>query len=77
MRNEAHRFGITHHRNKRSKAAITSELISIAGIGPKTQQDLMRAFKTVNAIKLASIEELEKVVGQSKARIIKNYFGSL
>lgn len=77
MRNEAHRFGITHHRNKRSKAAITSELISIAGIGPKTQQDLMRAFKTVNAIKLASTEELEKVVGQSKARIIKNYFGSL
>jgi excinuclease ABC subunit C len=77
MRNEAHRFGITHHRNKRSKAAITSELISIAGIGPKTQEDLMRAFKTVNGIKLASKEELEKVVGQSKARIIKNYFGSL
>ena len=77
MRNEAHRFGITHHRNKRSKAAITSELISIPGIGPKTQQDLMRAFKTVNAIKLATTEDLEKIVGRSKAQHIANYFGSM
>lgn len=77
MRNEAHRFGITHHRNKRSKAAITSELISIPGIGPKTQQDLMRAFKTVNAIKLATTEDLEKVVGRSKAQLITSYFGSM
>jgi len=77
MRNEAHRFGITHHRNKRSKAAITSELVSIPGIGPKTQQDLMRAFKTVNAIKMAAIQDLEKVVGRSKAQLIVNYFGSM
>lgn len=77
MRNEAHRFGITHHRNKRSKAAITSELVSIPGIGPKTQQDLMRAFKTVNGIKMAAIPDLEKVVGRSKAQVIVNYFGSM
>jgi excinuclease ABC subunit C len=77
MRNEAHRFGITHHRNKRSKAAITSELVSIPGIGPKTQQDLMRAFKTVNGIKIAAIQDLEKVVGRSKAQLIVNYFGSM
>jgi excinuclease ABC subunit C len=76
MRNEAHRFGITHHRNKRSKAALTSELISIPGIGPKTQQDLMRTFKTVSAIKSSSLEELQKIVGQSKAQIILNYFAT-
>jgi excinuclease ABC subunit C len=77
MRNEAHRFGITHHRNKRSKAAITSELVSIPGIGPKTQQDLMRTFKTVNGIRSASKEELEKVIGRAKALLITNYFCSL
>jgi excinuclease ABC subunit C len=76
MRNEAHRFGITHHRNRRSKAAITSELTSIDGIGPKTQEDLMKAFKTVNRIKVASLEDLEKVIGRSKSAIVFNYFRS-
>lgn len=76
MRNEAHRFGITHHRNRRSKAAITSELTSIEGIGPKTQEDLMKAFKTVNKIKDASLDELEKVIGRSKSAIVFNYFKS-
>jgi excinuclease ABC subunit C len=74
MRNEAHRFGITHHRNRRSKAAITSELTSISGIGPKTQEDLMKAFKTVSSIKAASMESLVSVVGASKAKIVHNYF---
>jgi excinuclease ABC subunit C len=63
MRNEAHRFGITHHRNKRSKASLTSALLDIPGIGPKTQQDLMKAFKTVSAIHHATLEELAKVIG--------------
>lgn len=76
MRNEAHRFGITHHRNRRSKAAITSELTSINGIGPKTQEDLMKAFKTVNNIKKSSLEELEKVIGKSKSTIVFNHFHS-
>jgi excinuclease ABC subunit C len=74
MRNEAHRFGITHHRNRRSKAAITSELTSIEGIGPKTQEDLMKAFKTVNAIKNKNLEEVSAVIGKAKAQIIVNYF---
>lgn len=74
MRNEAHRFGITHHRNKRSKGAITSELTEIKGIGEKTHEDLMRAFKTVGNIKSASIESLKSVVGASKAKILIDYF---
>lgn len=74
MRNEAHRFGITHHRNKRSKAALTSELTEISGIGPKTHEDLMLRFKTVKAIKNASLEELTKEVGLAKAQIIRGYF---
>lgn len=74
MRNEAHRFGITHHRNRRSKGAITSELTSITGIGPKTQEDLMKEFKTVSAIKTASLEELSKVIGTAKAKVVFNYF---
>ena len=74
MRNEAHRFGITHHRNKRSKAAITSELVSITGIGSKTQELLMKTFKTVSAIRVADVEDLAKVVGNAKAKVIRDYF---
>lgn len=74
MRNEAHRFGITHHRNRRSKGAITSELMSIIGIGPKSQEDLMKAFKTVSAIKKTNLEEISKVIGKAKAQIVFNYF---
>ncbi len=74
MRNEAHRFGITHHRNQRSKSALVSELLQVEGVGPKTQQDLMKAFKTVSIIKETPIEELEKVVGKAKSKIIFDYF---
>ena len=74
MRNEAHRFGITHHRNKRSKAALTSELTQIKGIGTKTHEDLMLAFKTVSKIQSASMAELTSVIGKSKAGIVFNYF---
>ena len=74
MRNEAHRFGITHHRDRRSKSALVSELLQIEGIGPKTQQDLMKAFKTVSIIKETSIEELGKVIGAAKAKIVWGYF---
>jgi excinuclease ABC subunit C len=72
MRNEAHRFGITHHRNKRSKASLTSALLDIPGIGPKTQQDLMKAFKTVSAIQNATLEELTAIIGLAKAKLVKN-----
>ena len=74
MRNEAHRFGITHHRNKRSKAALTSEITQIKGVGRKTHEDLMKAFKTVSGIQDASEEELIKVVGKARARVIRTYF---
>lgn len=74
MRNEAHRFGITHHRNKRSKAALTSELTQISGIGPKTHEDLMKRFKTISSIKEASLEELTEEVGLAKAKLIRGYF---
>jgi excinuclease ABC subunit C len=72
MRNEAHRFGITHHRNKRSKGSLTSALLDIPGIGPKTQQDLMKIFKTISAIRQASLEDLAKVIGMAKAELIKS-----
>lgn len=70
LRNEAHRFGITHHRNKRSKGAIQSELLSIKGIGEKTQIELIKAFKSVNRIKQASPEEIASIIGQAKAKIV-------
>lgn len=74
MRNEAHRFGITHHRNKRSKTALVSELTQIEGVGPKTQEDLMKAFKTVSAIKEKTVSELAAVIGKSKAELVHRYF---
>ncbi len=74
LRNEAHRFGITHHRNKRSTAAFQSELQQIPGIGEKTFEVLMKMFKSISMIQSASKEELEKVVGLAKAQIIRGYF---
>lgn len=74
MRNEAHRFGITHHRNKRSKAALTSEITQIKGIGPKTFEELMRKFKTIGNIRKATMRELQETIGTAKARIVRNYF---
>ncbi len=74
LRNEAHRFGITFHRNKRSKAAINSELEQIEGIGEKTAQELLKNFKSVKRIKEASIEDLTIAVGFSKAKKIYETF---
>lgn len=74
MRNEAHRFGITHHRNKRSKNSIQSELLNIKGIGEKTMQELFKEFKTIKAMKETSLEQLEKKIGRSKATILFNFF---
>jgi excinuclease ABC subunit C len=74
LRNEAHRFGITFHRNKRSKGAINSELEEIEGIGEKTAQDLLKTFKSVKRIKEASIEDLAKTVGTAKAKKIYETF---
>ncbi len=74
LRNEAHRFGITFHRNKRSKAAINSELQEIDGIGEKTVEELLKKFKSVKRVKEASIENLSTAVGLAKAKKIYETF---
>ncbi|MEO8935156.1 MAG: excinuclease ABC subunit UvrC [Xanthomarina sp.] len=74
LRNEAHRFGIEHHRNKRSKSALNTELETIPGIGEKTIVDLLKAFKSVKRISNAKMDELEDVVGISRAQKIYNYY---
>lgn len=74
MRNEAHRFGITHHRNMRSKNALVSELTQIKGIGDKTYEELIKTFKSMQGVRKASSEEIAEVVGNAKAKIIGDYF---
>ncbi len=75
IRDEAHRFGITFHRQKRSKAFINSELEQIEGIGTKSLNALLRHFKTVTKVRNASLDELAEVVGEARARKITDYFG--
>lgn len=74
LRNEAHRFGIEHHRNRRSKGALKTELESISGIGEKTIVDLMKVFKSTKRIANAKLDELEAVVGLSRAQKIYQYY---
>lgn len=74
LRNEAHRFGIIFHRQKRSKAAINSALEEIEGIGEKTAQELLKSFKSVKRIKEASLDDLTKSVGIAKAKKIYKTF---
>ena len=74
LRNEAHRFGIEHHRNRRSKGAFTTELENIPGIGEQTIVELMKQFKTVGRIKKASLEELRPVIGESRAKKLLEFY---
>ncbi|MDG2350921.1 MAG: excinuclease ABC subunit UvrC [Flavobacteriaceae bacterium] len=74
LRNEAHRFGIEHHRNKRSKTALNTELETIPGIGEKTIIELLKQLKSVQRISYATLDELEAVVGVSRAEKIYNYY---
>lgn len=76
LRNEAHRFSIEHHRNKRSKTALNSELQEINGIGDQTITELMKKFKSVKRISEASEEDLAAVVGVSRASKIKEYYAN-
>ena len=71
MRDEAHRFAITFHRLKRSKTFLKTEIEELKGIGKSTTEKLLQHFKSVKKAKEAPLEELEKVVGKSKARLIK------
>ena len=73
LRDEAHRFGLSHHRNKRSKGAIGSELDSIKGLGPKTIATIFREFKTISALQAAPPEEVAKKIGASKTRLLFEY----
>jgi excinuclease ABC subunit C len=72
MRNEAHRFGITHHRKRRMKGLVRTELTSIEGIGEKTITMLLSKYKSVNNLKTISLSELEDLLGKSKANKIFN-----
>lgn len=74
LRDEAHRFGITHHRNKRSKSQTVSELDGIKGIGAATASKLMKHFKSLKRLKEAELSEVEAVVGKSKAAILSAAF---
>jgi excinuclease ABC subunit C len=70
MRNEAHRFGITHHRDKRSKNSLKSELLEISGIGPKTFEELMKHFKSLKRLKESSLEAIQSVIGEAKGKLV-------
>ncbi len=74
LRNEAHRFGINHHRNKRSKGAINSDLSNINGIGDKTVLSLLKKFKSIKRIKTATFEDLEQLIGKDKASKVSLHF---
>ena len=74
LRDEAHRFGITHHRNRREKGSLKSQLSEIKGIGPQTEKLLLNTFKSVAGIKRASEDELVKAVGAAKAKILISFF---
>ena len=71
IQDEVHRFAITFHRDKRSKSQLRSALDTIPGVGPKTKQMLLKAFKSVKRIREASMEEIATVVGEAKAKTIK------
>jgi excinuclease ABC subunit C len=74
LRNEAHRFGITHHRDKRSKSALQTTIETIPGIGEKTMQTLIKHFKSVKRLKLATEKEISEVIGNSKAKKISEFY---
>src|SRR5664279_2646666 len=74
IRDEVHRFGINFHRNQRSRGTFVNELEMIKGIGKNTADNLLKKFRSVKKIKELSPEELAKVISNSKAEIINNYF---
>ena len=74
IRDEVHRFGISFHRNSRSKGTFTNALEKIPGIGSQTAQQLLTAFKSVKKVQQESQESLEKIIGKSKAALVVSYF---
>jgi excinuclease ABC subunit C len=76
LRDEAHRFGIMHHRQRRDKSMTQTELTCIKGIGHFTAEKLLTAFRSVNAIKKTSFEELAVIIGKDRATSVYNYYQS-
>jgi len=76
IRDEVHRFGLNFHQNKRSKGTFKNALQDIKGIGSTTATALLKTFRSVSNIRQQSEDELAKVIGSSKARIVKEYFES-
>lgn len=74
IQDDVHRYAISFHRDKRSKHALHSELDNIKGIGPKTKEKMIKAFKSVNNIKVAPPDELATIIGSNKAKIVTEYF---
>ncbi|MEN8192512.1 MAG: helix-hairpin-helix domain-containing protein [Bacteroidota bacterium] len=74
LRDESHRFAITFHRERRSKRTFKTELTDIKGTGPKVAEKLLTNFKSVNEIKKQSKEEIAKVIGQAKAKLVFEYY---
>jgi excinuclease ABC subunit C len=74
LRDEAHRFGITHHRKKREKGTLKTDLVDIPGIGKQTSEKLLKQFKSVKNIREASPEDLEKAIGRAKAALVLRFF---
>lgn len=77
LRNEAHRFGLSHHRNIRSKAAIQNEIVSIPGIGEKTTLKLLKEFKSVKRLKVLSLEEIIQAIGKDKGNKVFHYYHNI
>jgi excinuclease ABC subunit C len=77
LRNEAHRFGLSHHRNIRSKAAIQNEIVSIPGIGEKTTLKLLKEFKSVKRLKMLSLEEIIRAIGKDKGNKVFHYYHNI
>ncbi|MBU2492580.1 MAG: excinuclease ABC subunit UvrC [Bacteroidetes bacterium] len=76
IRDEAHRFAITFHRERRSKRTFTSELVEIKGIGKTIAEKLLKEFKSIEDIKNSSIEDMGKIIGKAKAVIVKNHYSA-
>ena len=74
IRDEVHRFGISFHRNKRSKGAFKNELEEIKGIGKNTADELLKKIKSLKKIRNTSIEELAEIIGEAKSKLIQNHF---
>ena len=76
LRDEAHRFGITHHRNRRSRGQISTVFDGVKGIGPKTHEALIKHFKSMKRVSEASIDDVAAVIGRKKAEIVFNVLNS-